>query len=160
MENQSELKWHQKTSSVILLLVFFFPLGLYFMWKNGFWSSKIRLGVTGLFILLLAGNINKEKTSSKYFENANNYEEAIQVVDFKINEFSETYNDLCGRPHNDKLKERFGYLGTDVNALFGCGAKCDNLSTEIQIKVTEYAIKKLKENNNLLELTKGNIPCW
>ena len=160
MENQSELKWHQKTSSVILLLVFFFPLGLYFMWKNGFWSSKIRLGVTGLFILLLAGNINKEKTSSKYFENANNYEEAIQVVDFKINEFSETYNDLCGRPHNDKLKERFGYLGTDVNALFGCGAKCDNLSTEIQIKVTDYAIKKLKENNNLLELTKGNIPCW
>ena len=61
MENKSELKWHQKTTTIILLLIFFFPLGLYFMWKNGLWSSKVRLGITGFFVLLLLGSLNTEK---------------------------------------------------------------------------------------------------
>jgi hypothetical protein len=63
MENQTKLKWHQNPNIVIVLLVLFFPLGLFFMWKNGLWSSKVRWIVSGLFLLIVVANM-KDKNSS------------------------------------------------------------------------------------------------
>jgi hypothetical protein len=66
MENQN-LKWHQKPLSVVLLLIFFFPLGLYFMWKNKMWSKGARIAVTGiaLFLIIISGQNNKGGKSLK-----------------------------------------------------------------------------------------------
>jgi len=60
MENQN-LKWHQKPVSVILLLIFFFPLGLYFMWKNGLWTKTIRWVVSGAFALIVVAGSKNER---------------------------------------------------------------------------------------------------
>jgi hypothetical protein len=40
MEKFNEIKWHQKPNSIILLLVLFFPVGIYFMWKTKFGRKK------------------------------------------------------------------------------------------------------------------------
>lgn len=52
MENQTELKWYQKPAGVIILLIFLWPVGIYLMWKNEFWSKQTRWIVTGVFPLL------------------------------------------------------------------------------------------------------------
>lgn len=65
MENQHQQKWHQKPNSIIVLLIIFFPLGLYFMWKNEIWPIKTRWIITSVFIfavILNAGNKNSSKT--------------------------------------------------------------------------------------------------
>ena len=50
-----DLKWYQKSLGIIVLLVFFFPLGLYFMWKNQMWSKKNRWVITVVILLSFIG---------------------------------------------------------------------------------------------------------
>jgi len=73
MENET-LKWHQKPMSVILLLIFFFPLGLYFMWKNKMWNSKTRWIVTSIILILVIAGANNDKSSSSNSNSNNNKE--------------------------------------------------------------------------------------
>ena len=56
MENQTELKWYQKPTGVIILLIIFFPVGLYQMWKNELWTKKTRWIVTGVVAVMLIAN--------------------------------------------------------------------------------------------------------
>ena len=34
MKENPEMKWHQNPTIIILMLIIFFPVGIYFMWKN------------------------------------------------------------------------------------------------------------------------------
>lgn len=45
-------KWYHKTGGVILLLVLFFPAGLYLMWKYTNWNRKVKWAITGFFALM------------------------------------------------------------------------------------------------------------
>jgi hypothetical protein len=56
MENQTELKWYQKPTGIIILLIVFFPVGLFLMWKNEMWSKKTRWIVTGTIAILFIAN--------------------------------------------------------------------------------------------------------
>jgi hypothetical protein len=69
MENQTELKWYQKPAGVIILLIFFFPVGLYLMWKNELWSKQTRWIVTGLLALVVIANAGNDKNSNYSFSN-------------------------------------------------------------------------------------------
>ena len=68
MENQTELKWHQKPKLIIILLIFFFPVGLYFMWKNNLWTKKTRWIVTGICSLILIGQLGSKEGGEKSSE--------------------------------------------------------------------------------------------
>ena len=48
-----EKKWYQQTWAIIILLVFFFPAGLYLMWKYANWSAQIKWAVAGVFAVLM-----------------------------------------------------------------------------------------------------------
>ena len=65
MENITELKWYQKPTGVIIILLFFFPVGLYLMWKNEIWSKKTRWIVTGTIALAIIANADTKNTSNK-----------------------------------------------------------------------------------------------
>ena len=71
MDSQSTLKWHQKPIFVITFLIFFFPVGLFLMWKNQLWSKKIRLGVSGLFLLIIV--LSQETVNFNSFEKTEEY---------------------------------------------------------------------------------------
>ena len=64
MENQTELKWFQKQTGVIILLILFFPVGLYLMWKNQLWTKKTRWIVSGVIAVLVIANYGKQPMSS------------------------------------------------------------------------------------------------
>ncbi len=71
MINNNKIKWHQKPISVILLLIIFFPLGLFFMWKNGIWSNTSRWVITVFFTLMVIANLNKNNHKSSNDSNTN-----------------------------------------------------------------------------------------
>ena len=65
MENQNELKWYQKPEGVIALLILFFPVGLYLMWKNEHWTKRTRWIVTIVIaIAVISYNSDSNSTSS------------------------------------------------------------------------------------------------
>ncbi len=46
-------KWYQEPWAVIALLVFFFPVGLYLMWRHAGWGRPIKWAVTGILAVLV-----------------------------------------------------------------------------------------------------------
>tara|TARA_B100001250_G_scaffold275655_1_gene238132 strand:- start:3064 stop:3552 length:489 start_codon:yes stop_codon:yes gene_type:complete len=66
METQLEKKWYQKPTTVVLLLIFFFPVGLYLMWKYEIWSKTARWVVTVILALgIIASSGNDDSFNSK-----------------------------------------------------------------------------------------------
>ena len=70
MENQSEKKWHQKPTAVVLFLIFFFPVGLYLMWKNSMWNKTTRVLISIFFGLFVVKNIGESNTNSSIQQNS------------------------------------------------------------------------------------------
>ena len=94
MENQTTQKWYQKPVTVILFLIFFFPVGLYLMWKNELWSKTTRVVVSVFFGLLVLGNLSKESTS-KSFNSTNKtgtitFDEAKQFMRTRLSNVNQT----------------------------------------------------------------------
>jgi hypothetical protein len=50
MSQENQLKWHEHSPTVALLLFFVWPVGLFLMWKNKIWTIAVRCVIT--FILL------------------------------------------------------------------------------------------------------------
>lgn len=71
MEANQENKWHQNPIVVIALIIFLFPVGLYFMWKNELWSKRTRWIVTTIVALAVIANFGDDTASSS--SSSNNY---------------------------------------------------------------------------------------
>ena len=69
MESKDEIKWHKKPSNIIIALFIFFPVGIYFMWKNQIWTKNIRWVITGVFIgLVLTANTEEYSSATLSFK--------------------------------------------------------------------------------------------
>jgi hypothetical protein len=95
MENQKELKWYQKPTGVIILLIFFFPVGLYLMWKNELWTKQTRWIVTAVLALVVIANAGNNKSSSPSENNSNSvkkvtFSEAESFMQKRCNETNQT----------------------------------------------------------------------
>lgn len=84
MENQ-ELKWYQKPKGVIILLILFFPIGLYQMWKNELWSKSTRWIVTVLLVVIALGNAGKNNSSVSSSSDSSNYNESTSEDNSSFN---------------------------------------------------------------------------
>ena len=49
----AEKKWYQKTEWIFMLVLLFWPVGLYLLWTNKEISKKNKLIVSGIFLFLL-----------------------------------------------------------------------------------------------------------
>ncbi len=104
MVNQTDIKWYQKPTGVIILIIFFFPIGLYLMWKNKLWTKQTRWIVTGIFAVLVVANAGKNNSGSQNetFMNNDFYsreatifgETSRTVVLFRKNEFTNFENKI------------------------------------------------------------------
>ncbi|MDD6059661.1 MAG: hypothetical protein PUB97_04665 [Ruminococcus sp.] len=56
--------WYKRTWGIILMLILFFPIGIYLLWRYSKWNTTVKGVVTGiaaLFVIAaMAGNDNKE----------------------------------------------------------------------------------------------------
>lgn len=83
MENQSEKKWYQKPTAVVILLIFFFPVGLYLMWKYDLWNKTSRVIISIIFGLAIISNVGN---------NNNNITPTTSVKEYEPCEDMESYN--------------------------------------------------------------------
>lgn len=99
MENQSTLKWYQKPITVILFLIFFFPVGIFLMWKYDLWSKTTRALVSVFFGLMVVSNMNKN----------------TDLAQSGSVESSLTNQRVCSESrHLDYVREHFEKKGNDV----------------------------------------------
>lgn len=52
-KNMSNKKWYQKTWVIILLLIYFFPVGIYLMWKHTAWKKGVKVAITAVWAFYL-----------------------------------------------------------------------------------------------------------
>ena len=53
-------KWYQKTGWIILLLILFFPVGLFLMWKYTDWKKPIKGIITALILIIAFSGLSSE----------------------------------------------------------------------------------------------------
>ena len=77
------------------------------------------------------------------------------------------YNELCGLARNENTKEKFKNFIRDIEELHYCcnilgyGTALNQLSTEDQNTVINYALSKIESHSGLNSLLKnGSIECW
>lgn len=61
-------KWYEETSAIILLLIFFFPVGLYLMWKYTDWAKGVKIGssiLLGIAVITVLANPSSQQTNNK-----------------------------------------------------------------------------------------------
>jgi hypothetical protein len=58
------MKWTEKPSSIILLIILFFPLGIYLMWKNDVFSKRNRVIVTSVFGIIFLSILGGSESNS------------------------------------------------------------------------------------------------
>ena len=56
-------KWYEKNLAIILLLIFFFPVGLFLMWKYSNWNKVIKIVISIFFGIVLLSNMGSKKTN-------------------------------------------------------------------------------------------------
>ena len=49
--NGNDKKWYQKTGWIIALLILFFPVGLFLMWKYTNWKKPVKCTITALILI-------------------------------------------------------------------------------------------------------------
>lgn len=76
-------KWYQKTGWIIALLILFFPVGLFLMWRYSKWSFIVKAGLTILYIFFIFGNYIFGSASTTPSTNQNS---SSQTQNSKINE--------------------------------------------------------------------------
>ena len=72
--NFDKSKWYQKTWAIVLLLIFFFPIGLFLMWKYGKWKRIHKVIVTVLVALVVIGSVSSNPSTSNNVTTSNKQE--------------------------------------------------------------------------------------
>ena len=63
-------KWYQKTGAIIILLILFFPIGLFLMWKYSDWNKEIKIAISCICAIVCIGIIPFGDSETVY-ENKN-----------------------------------------------------------------------------------------
>ena len=103
MENQTELKWYQKPISVIILLIFFFPVGLYLMWKNELWKKQTRWVITGIIAVAFVANSGSNSSSSSSSSGNNSNSTSAKVTSYEAEAFMQ---DRCKTINQTLMKKK------------------------------------------------------
>lgn len=97
-------KWYKSTWAILVLLVLFFPAGLFLMWRYSKWNSKVKWIVSGIFGLLLittfasGGNKQGAQNVSNVTQNAPTESETpLPVKKFDIQVKSEIVKKVNGK---------------------------------------------------------------
>ena len=56
-------KWYEKNLAIILFLIFFFPVGLFLMWKYSRWNKVAKIVISIFFGIVLLSNMGSNKTN-------------------------------------------------------------------------------------------------
>ena len=82
--NDNGVKWYTKTGWIIALLILFFPVGIYLMWKYTDWNTIVKAIISGFFaILLLSELINPSEKPVGNMETQTVVESAVEISEIE-----------------------------------------------------------------------------
>lgn len=74
-------KWYEKNLAIILFLIFFFPVGLFLMWKYSKWNKTIKIVISVFFGLILIWNISNNKNNTTVKDNATVQKQQKEILE-------------------------------------------------------------------------------
>lgn len=150
--------WYRKEVWIIVLLIFFFPAGLYLMWKYSGWNKIIKVIIT---IILALTTISAMTNPAKYTEN-----KSKNIDSAKINTQEKTQQSKTPEPkqpsipteYKSALSKATSYSNTMHMSKKGV---YDQLVSEYGEKfvpeAAQYAIDNVKADWNANALAKAKI---
>lgn len=88
---EEKVKFYKKTWFIILLLTFFFPVGLFLMWKYANWSKAAKIIVTVIIaILFIFGMTNQDDSPATPADKVKVTEETMEAETEETEEIEET----------------------------------------------------------------------
>ena len=88
------MKIYEKNWFIILMLVLFFPVGLFLMWKNAKWNKTVKIIVTALIVVMAIFSNGSEESKNVETKDTNAEVETVKVDERKeLQEKSKTILD-------------------------------------------------------------------
>ena len=88
------MKIYEKNWFIILMLVLFFPVGLFLMWKNAKWHKTVKIIISVLFAVMVIFSNGNEKSKNVETKDTNAEVETVKVDERKeLQEKSKTILD-------------------------------------------------------------------
>lgn len=72
--------WYKNSIVIIALLVLFFPVGLFLMWKYANWNKVVKWVITGVFVLLVISSATSSKNTKTENTSQTNTPQAQQAT--------------------------------------------------------------------------------
>lgn len=141
-------KWYDNKAIVILLIILFFPVGLFAMWKSNSFSKKWKIGVSAFFVLLFIISIATDDKSDQKDRNKSVSYEKIKEdkkSDFVKTEEPQNLNSFQNIFVSQKIEQ------------FSSQIKEGKSANEIKSEANETSKNLLKKENNELTDWEGEI---
>jgi len=150
--NTTQPQWYDKTWLVIVLCIFFFPVGLYALWKNSSIAKGWKIGVTAFFALVIISQIGKEKTETKTPNNPSTSDSVAQqqATEKVVEQAPPTA--VASSVQQDFIKKKSDFFYSSV-----IHPANSAITTMFKGKTEQLTKDFLKENNNILTDWTGTV---
>ena len=100
------MKWYQKTWVIILLLIFFFPVGVFFLWKEKkSWKKQIKIALSVVMGVWFLGSVGTVFSDSNTENVVSNKTIESKVTESKTVETSTKSEELTKKETEEKAKQ-------------------------------------------------------
>lgn len=115
MSNQDQAKWYDNKLVVYLLIILFFPVGLYALWKNNQISKPVKWVVTGVLAFFVIAVYNADPADAT----SNESTEVQEKQETKLSEAPKKPNELVLiKGNGDKKSKVFTISGDEVTMFY------------------------------------------
>ncbi len=123
MDTTNKKHWYETPKGISILIILFFPVGLYLMWKNKIWSKGARWTLTILILLFALSYSQDETVTGKWHAEVSNEDigsSTKNIYDLELTEDSlfVLNENLFGGESKKTTKGKFTVEKIDEN-LFG-----------------------------------------
>ena len=77
------MKIYEKNWFIILMLVLFFPVGLFLMWKNAKWNKTVKIIISVFFAIMVIFSNGSEESKNVETKDTNAEVETVKVDERK-----------------------------------------------------------------------------
>lgn len=78
LANNPDRVWNKRSWGIIIMLIVFFPIGLYLMWKHSNWNKYLKIGVSVIIGIISIAAIFGLNDSGNNSENESSHESSIE----------------------------------------------------------------------------------
>lgn len=131
-QNETRKKWYQKDGWIIFFIIFFFPLGLFLMWRSQ-WNKIIKLGFTSFFLIVVISGISSNTPKKYSGDNTNSSSSSQSTKEITENQTTASYEIIRRDIYGDPTEETWRNLSAYSRAINTAITEADNPIKSIKI---------------------------